>query len=446
MESGVIRISEKEIARHHVLRMVLEGRITIRDAAVRMGVSYRHAKRLAKSFRERGVSGVLHGNRERAAWNRTTDELRGRIVELSVGRYSSFNDSHFAEMLVEREGINVSRETVRAIRRSEGIGPKCRRRIKRHYKRRPRKECEGLMILWDGSVHRWFGRDRPPCCLMAAIDDATGVVVGLFFTEHECSWAYLELLRRVIDGYGIPLSIYQDRHSSLKRNDSFWSIEEELAGRQDPTQVGAALEALGIEPIFAVTPQAKGRVERLFGTLQDRLQAEMELEGIVDIDSANSYIQNVFLSSLNDRFSAAASDVHKAWRKPRPGLDLDRVLAFRYDPTIGKDNAVRYEGMVIDVPPGPNARSYAGLKAELRQLLDGSWRVYHNDKLIAAADPTKIVEPIRAKRRRKGERAARHAEWVYLASAPSPEAPAYTARGTLRKAGPGRTIGATRIA
>ena len=275
------------------------------------------------------------------------------------------------------------------------------------------------MVLWDGSVHRWFGRQRPPCCLMAAVDDATGKVVGLFFTEHECSWAYLELLRRVISGYGIPLSIYQDRHSSLKRNDSFWSIEEELAGRQDPTQVGEALESLGIEPIFAVTPQAKGRVERLFATCQDRLQAELELEKIIDMDAANNYIQDKFLASFNAKFSLPAEQIQKAWRKPRSGLDLNRILAFHYEATIGNDNAIRFAGMLIDVPPGPSKTSYAGAKSELRQLLDGSWRVYHKDKLIATAPATQPAEPIRTRNRRKDERAAVHSQWVYLASAPN---------------------------
>jgi len=439
MESGAIKISEKQIQRHHVLRLVLEKRIGMADAAEKMGLSYRQAQRLVKSFSERGVLGLVHGNSGRAPWNKTADGIRERIVELSVGQYSAFNDSHFVQMLAEREGLCVSRETVRAIRRQEGIRPKCSRRIRRHHKRRPRKECEGLMILWDGSVHRWFGRQRPPCCLMAAVDDATGKIVGLFFTEHECSWAYLELLRQVISAYGIPLSVYQDRHSSLKRNDSFWSIEEQLAGRQDPTQVGEALESVGIEPIFAVTPQAKGRVERLFGTLQDRLQAELELEKITDIAAANSYIEKSFIAGFNARFSVPADKTQKAWRKVRPGLDLQRVLAFRYEATIANDNAIRFAGMVIDVPPGPNKRSYAGATAELRQLLDGSWRVYHQDKLIATAAASSIVEPVRARKRRKGERAAVHSQWVHLASAPP-------AANAIRRARPGGTIGATRIA
>ncbi len=254
---------------------------------------------------------------------------------MSKERYTEFNDSHFAEMLVKREDICVSRETVRKIRREDGIKPKTKRRAGKHHKRRPRKVSEGLMMLWDGSPHRWFGPNAEPCCAMAAIDDATGKIVGLFFTEAECSWAYLELLRRVVTSRGIPASVYQDRHSSLKRNDDFWSIDEELAGRQDPTQVGAALCALGIEAIFARTPQAKGRVERLFKTLQDRLCAMLSLEGIKDIAGANEYAP-IFIDEFNEKFSVAPQDTQSAWRKVRRGLDLERVLSLEYEATVGK--------------------------------------------------------------------------------------------------------------
>jgi transposase len=445
MEDGVFRISERQISRHHLLRMVIEDQMTLAKAASAMNVSYRHAKRMKKEFIERGMGALIHGNRGRSPWNKVSEEARAEVVRLCE-RYVGFNDSHFAEVVAGKEGIAVCRETLRVIRREAGIRPKCQRRVRRHYKRRPRRECEGLMILWDGSVHRWFGRDSAPCCLMAAMDDATGKVVGLLFVEHECSWAYLELLRRVVGCYGIPGSVYQDRHSSLRRNDDFWSIEEELAGRQDPTQVGYALEALGIEPIFAATPQAKGRVERLFKTLQDRLCAALILEGITDIESANRYIQSVFLDEFNQRFATSPENVHKAWRKPRPNLDLTRVCSFRYDCKVANDNTIRYYGATIDIPPGPNKSSYAGILVELRQLLDGSWRVYHKDKLIASAPATPIAEPIRAKRRDKGERSAKHAQWIYAASAVAPQACPAALPNTVRRAAPGRTIGATRIA
>jgi transposase len=442
MEYGGLKISERVLSRHHLLRMVVDGRLSLGEAAVGMGVSYRHAKRLKGVYLEDGVKGLVHGNQGRSPENKVEEDLRSRVLALSRKLYGSFNDTHFTEMLAKREGIILSRETVRKLRREDGIKPKCKRRARKHHKRRPRKVCEGLMILWDGSPHRWFGREATACCCMSAIDDATGKIVGLFFVEAECSWAYLELARRVIADYGVPACVYQDCHSSLKRNDDFWSIEEQLAGRQEPTQVGKALDALRIEPAFAKTPQAKGRVERLFKTLQDRLCAMLELEGIKDIAGANEYAQT-FVSEFNEKYAVLAQDSQKAWRQVDSHLDLTRVLSLKYEATIANDNAIRFGGLVIDVPPGPAKRSYAQARAELRQLLDGSWRVYYQDKLIATAPASEIVEPIRTKSRRKGVRAAVDSKWVYMASKPTGRT---DPGNSIRRAGPGRQIGGTRIA
>jgi transposase len=452
MERRDIQISQRDISRHHVLGMVMENKLALSEAAETLGVSYRHAKRLKKNLKEKGVAGLVHGNRGRSPANKTSEDVKSKVVALSNEKYRDFNDTHFWEMLCDYEGIGVSRETVRMIRRSEGIKSKVKRKSRKHHKRRPRKESEGLMMLWDGSPHRWFGEGTQPCCLMAAIDDAGGKALSLFFVEQECSWGYLKLLQEVASSYGIPASVYQDRHSSLKRSDDHWSIEEELAGRQDPTQVGAALEALGIEPIFAITPQAKGRVERLFKTLQDRLVAMLKLEGITDIRTANAYIKEFFLDYFNSRFAVQPENTQSAWRKLPKKLDMERILSFHYEATVGNDNAIRFAGQVIDIEPGPNKRSYAKVRAELRQTLDGSWRVYYQDKLIAKASATEIVEPIRTRSRRKGVKSAHDSTWVYLTSAQPQQqdevyqAKAYTAKGTAQRAGKGRAIGANRIA
>ena len=445
MQMEGIRITQKDIQRLHVLGMVLEHKMTLVEAARILQVSYRHAKRLKKAAAE-GIRGLVHGNRGRSPKGKLDEAVRASVVALSEGRYNGLNDTHFTEMLSEREGIVLSRETVRRIRRASGLGPKRKRRARQHHKRRPRKPAEGMMMLWDGSPHRWFGKGHAACCLMAAMDDATGRALSLRFVTHESSHAYLELLSSLLARHGIPGSVYQDRHSALRRNDDFWSISEQLAGRQDPTQVGAALEALGIQPIFALTPQAKGRVERMFGTLQDRLVALLALEEITSIEEGNSYIDSYFLDYFNSRFAVAPEEAQSAWRKVGSRVDLQRILSLRYDATVGNDNAIRLARMVIDVPPGPGGKSYAGVRAEVRQMLDGSWRVYYQDKMIAVAPATDVAEPIRTRNRRKGVRAAHDAQWVYMASAPSPEAVANTAKGTLRRANPGGVVGATRIA
>lgn len=449
MERGVRGIGTKQISRYHILKMVQEKRMTLEEAAQTMGVSYRQAKRLKRDFEKEGIEGLVHGNVGKFPANKIEDGLKAKVLALSREKYSDFNDTHFTEMLKDEEGIELSRESVRSIRREAGIKAKHKRKPPKHFKRRDRKPNEGLMILWDGSPHRWFGKEIAACCLMAAIDDATSKVVGLFFCKAEGSWAYLELLSRVIDKHGIPLSTYQDRHSALKRNDSFWSIEEELAGRQDPTQVGAALEALGIEPIDALTPQAKGRVERLFKTLQDRLVAQLRLKGITDIESANKYLDEIFIEEFNNRFAVSAQNVQCAWRKLARSQDLAQILSLKYEVTVGNDNTIRYAGMIIDVPPGPKQRSYAGVRVQMCQMLDGSWRAYYKDAVIATAPATDTAEPIRARNRKKGVRAALESKWVYLASAQDPEkgtAPAHTAKPTARRAGTGRAISVTKIA
>jgi hypothetical protein len=344
--------------------------------------------------------------------------LAQRIIALSRAKYANFNDTHFTEKLKEGEGITVGRDTVRRLRRNNGIAPKRKRRARKHYQRRARKPQAGMMVLWDGSPHRWFGKDNPPCCLMAAIDDATGQLCEAFFLPYECSFGYMKLLKTMVTRYGIPLSIYQDRHGTLHRNDDNWTLEEQLNGEQDPTQVGAALKALCITPIFALTPQAKGRVERLFGVLQDRLIAEMELRDIKEMDAGNRFLNEYFIDNYNRRFGVAPELAHRAWRRVPTGLDIDRTISFHYQAVVGNDNTVRLGGMVIDIPEGPQRRGYAKAKVEVNQFLDGSWRVYYKNTLIAHTDPTPLKEPIRAKPRRKSHlRAVSNERWVCMASA-----------------------------
>ena len=415
MRRDIIGMSQRERQRYHLLRMVIERKGTLKKASSLMVVSYRHAKRLKRRLINAGANGLVHGNRGRASPRALNPELAERIIELSESTYRNFNDTHFTEKLKEVEGITVGRDTVRRLRRANGIAPKRKRRAKKCYKRRPRKPQEGMMVLWDGSPHTWFGKERPPCCLMSAIDDATGNLLEAFFIPAECSFGYLKLLKAMVNRYGIPLAIYQDRHSSLHRNDDNWTLEEQLNGVQEPTQVGGALAALGITPIFALTPQAKGRIERLFGVLQDRLIAEMELLNITEIEAANTFLTECFIEEYNRRFGIAPETPQKAWRRVPKDLDIDTTISFRYRATVGNDNAIRLGGIVIDIPEGPSRRGYAKAQVEVRQLLDGRWRVYYKDKLIACTESTPLNEPIRAKPRKKSNlRAASEEHWVYM--------------------------------
>jgi transposase len=419
-------MGQKQLQRWHLMKMVEVGKITLKEAGERIGVSYRQAKRIGRVIREKGMKGLVHGNRGRPSNHRIKESLREKVLALSKGVYWDFNDTHFTEKLRECEGIDLNRETVRKLRREAGVAPKRRRRAPKHRKRRERMAQEGWMVLWDGSPHPWFGRELPPCCLMAAIDDATGKLLAARFFPSEGSSGYLWLLKEMVKKYGIPMIIYQDRHGALHRNDNHWSLEEQLAGQQEPTQVGLALEALGIQPIPALSPQAKGRVERLFATLQDRLIAELRLRNIKTIEEANPFLQSISLKDFNRRFAVTPRESQKAWREVPKDLDLDRIISFRYMATVGNDNTVRLGGLVLDLPPGPQRRSYAKAKVEARQLLNGSWRIYTKDQLIAKHPPTSLQEPVRALPRNKHHvKGVKDYSWVYLASAPPREAAPY---------------------
>jgi transposase len=451
MDTEGLVVKQRDIRRYELLCQVGERKLTLVQITEALGVSYRQAKRLKAKVEAEGLPGLLHGNRGRLPHNRLAEAQRAQVLALSRERYFDANDTHCAELLAERDGIALSRETLRRWRRAAGQGPKRKHAPPKHRTRRPRSEAEGLMLLWDGSPHHWFGEEQPACCLMAAIDDATGKVLAAFFCPAETAWAYLKLLDLVLTQWGVPASIYQDRHGSLKRNDDHWSLEEELAGRQHPTQVGAAVEALGIRPIFALSPQAKGRIERLFGTLQDRLVVSLRLAGLTEIAPANAFVPG-FLASYNQRFATLAASPTPVWGKSPTHTQRERILSLGYPAKVANDNAVRLDGMVLDIPPGPGRRSYAQQRVEVRQLLDGRWRVYLRERVLLEAPATEIAELTRTRRRRRGFPAAHDDGWVFLASKPAPaelerleELSTGRPPPSVRRAGPGGVIGATRL-
>ena len=394
------KLSERQWKRLDVVRRLEAGAFTVEEAALVLGLSRRQMQRLRQKVAKEGREGVLHGNAGRRAPNRLTKRLRERVVRLAKTKYAGFNDQHLTEKLVEVEGLRVSRATVRRLLREAGLAAARRRRSPKHRRRRDRKAQAGLMILWDGSRHDWLEGRGPMLCLMGAIDDATGELLpGAHFVDQECTAGYLHVLRAIVEDRGIPHSAYMDQHGSLRRNDDHWTLEEELRGEQEPTQVGRALRALEIEPIFALSPQAKGRVERLWGTLQDRLTSELRLAKAKTLKAATAILDR-HRSDHNRRFTVEAADVTSAWRPVRAGLDVARVCSFRYEATVQNDNTVRLHGLVIDVPPGPRERSYARLRVEVRQFLDGSWHVYHQDRRIATHAASEVAE-LRARKQRK---------------------------------------------
>ena len=401
MSEWKLTVSQRQLQRMHVVRLTVEGRETVGRAAELLGISPRHVKRLRRKMKEHGEEGLLHGNRGKTPWNKTVSAKIQQVLALVRQRYEGLNDSHLTEKLQEKEKIALSRSTVRIILRQAGIAAVRKRGVKRHYKRRERKAQEGALLLWDGSPHDWFGDPQGQCNLTAVIDDATGALLHGVFTREEDAQSYLICLRQILLERGIPLALYMDRHGIFRRNDDHWSLEEQLAGEQTPTQVGQALRELGIEMIFARSPQAKGRVERLFNTLQDRLVQELRLAGITTPQDATTFLNGAFKADFNARFAKPPRESEPAWRRLPRGLDVDRVCSFRYQATVDNDNAVRIAGTILDVPAGPRNRGYAKARVDLRHLLDGRWRVYLKEKLLLETTPPLLEAPLRTARRRR---------------------------------------------
>src|SRR3990170_744558 len=261
-----ITLTPKEQHRAHVLARVQHGVLPATEAAVLLGLSLRHLRRLLARLRQQGLAALAHGNRGRPSPRRLPEEVRTRVLTLARTRYVGVNDHHLTELLAEREDLHVSRRTVQRLLRAAGIGSPRTRRPPRHRRRRERMPQAGLLIQMDGSHHPWLEDRGPRLVLHAAIDDATGRVLGGVFRLKEDTHGYFLLLRHLIRRYGLPTAAYTDRHGIFHRDPRTpLTLAEQLQGRPASTQIGRALQELGIRWIGAHSPEAKGRIERLFG-------------------------------------------------------------------------------------------------------------------------------------------------------------------------------------
>ena len=402
----MVILDSKAERRSKVLTAVLAGQLTTVEAAELLGLTDRHVRRLAARLQAEGPAALVHGNRGRTPANRTPEALKDEILELAEAEYGLFNDVHLMEALERDHGIRIGRETLRGWLREAGRPPKRKRRSPAHRSRRKRRPQRGMMVQWDGSHERWFGQEHPKCVLMAAVDDADGSLVGARFMPSESGAAYLLLLDEILKREGIPASIYQDRHGALHRNDGYWSLEEELAGVQEPTQIGAVLEDLGIEPIFALSAQGKGRIERHFGVAQDRLIAELVYAGITTIEEANQFLEEYWYEEFNRRFAKVPAEASGEYC-PIGMRQRHEIVSFRYPRKVANDNTVQLGDVTIQIPPGPGGRSYAKAQVETRQHTDGTWSVLYQGRRIATHPATSLQMPTKARLRRSGRRRVR---------------------------------------
>lgn len=367
-------LKEKDLKRATLIEACIKGKCTVKQVATALGLSERRVKQIKKEVKENGVKSIQHGNRGRKPKNTIPDETKKKILELrSSYEYELSNFKHFQELLKERENIDISYSALYNILKNAGIkSPKKHRKSKLHH-RRKRKECEGMMLQADGTPFDWFGNGEK-YSLHGFIDDATGKITGLYMCKNECLLGYLEVLRQTLENYGIPISLYPDKYSVFfppKKVDDHVTIEEQLNGREKcVTQFGRIVEDLGIEMFPASSPQAKGRIERLWETLQSRLVTEFRINNIKSIDEANKFLIK-YIGKYNSKFSVSPTNSKSVFLKLPKRYNLDELLCVKFERTI--DNAGVFslnnsKFQIIDksLPPKTKVQIYLSQKIGMR--------------------------------------------------------------------------------
>ena len=367
-------LKQKDLKRATLIEACIKGQCTVKQVANALGLSERRLKQIKKEVKENGVKSIQHGNRGRKPKNTISDETRKKILELrSSYEYEISNFKHFQELLKERENIDISYSALYNILRNAGIkSPKKHRKAKLHH-RRKRKECEGMMLQADGTPFDWFETGQK-YSLHGFVDDATGKITGLYMCKNECLLGYLEVLRQTLENYGIPISLYPDKYSVFfppKKVNDHITLEEQLNGREKGiTQFGRIVEELGIEMFPASSPQAKGRIERLWETLQSRLVTEFRVHNIKNIDDANTFLIE-YIKKYNSKFAVEATNQKNVFLKLPKRYNLDELLCVRFERTI--DNAgvfsinnSKFQIMDKRLPPKTKVQIYLSQKIGMR--------------------------------------------------------------------------------
>ena len=377
----IIAMSVSEIGKLKVITDVTEKRISQENASKRLNLSVRQIKRLVKRFRAEGAQGLTSKRRNFVSNRRLPEDLRLKVLDLYKENYSDFGPTLFCEKLSELHRIDLSKETARKWLLNEGLW-KRERKIKARKQLRERKHCFGEMLQLDGSKHDWFEGRRDKAVLMSFIDDATGFIFSRFY-EYEGTIPAMDLLKNYTLEYGIPMSIYSDKHTTYKSTDK---------NKEALSQFGRALDELGIELIHANTPQAKGRIERSFGTLQDRLVKEMRLKNISDTCTANSFLKR-YLPIFNSKFNVVPFDNTDVNVKIGGDIDLDSYLCIKDQRTVKNDNTISYNAKIYQLEPGVRAK-----KVTVEERIDGSMSIKYNGVSLKYEEiikrPPKIAEKV----------------------------------------------------
>jgi len=372
-EKDSIMLRQRELKRLHVLHKVLEGRLTQTEAAALVSLTDRQLRRIVKRIRKEGDKGICHKARGKPSNRRLPSKLKKRIVHLYHKTYTDFGPTLFTEKLEEREGITISHETARTWLMEEGAW-ELHRRHRAHRQWRERKDHYGAMLQMDGSHHDWFEGRGPACVFMGYIDDATGRVYGKFY-GYEGTIPAMDSFKKYIGKYGLPMSVYLDKHTTYK-SPAEPTLEDELNGTEPLSEFGRALAELGVELIHAHSPQAKGRIERLFNTLQDRLVKEMRLEGISTMEEANKFLVS-YLPWYNRRFAVQPKKKENLHRRPK-GLDLDTILCMKIERTLKNDNTIQHNRKLYQIEDRLRTK-----RVMVEDRIDGTMRIRYNGVCVS---------------------------------------------------------------
>jgi transposase len=379
-EKDMIRMSRREAKRLHVIHQALDEQITQAEAARLIDISDRQIRRMIRRIREEGDEGICHRSRGKASNHRIPKKVKERALKLFREEYHDFNLAHATEKFFEVHGIAINDETLR-LWLNEAAIPYKKRKVRKHRQRRERKAHFGELVQIDGSHHDWFEGRGPVCVFMGYIDDATNTVHGRFY-DYEGTMPAMDSMKRYIKRYGIPKSVYLDKHTTYKS----WAeptIEEQLNDQKPMSHFEKSLATLAIEAIHANSPQAKGRVERLFKTLQDRLVREMRLLGIKSVEEANAFLTD-YLPKYNRRFkkpAASKSDLHQPALHSR---ELDRILCIKEERTVKNDFTIAHNSMLYQIEQATRAK-----KVTVEERLDGSLHISYKGQDLRYREITK---------------------------------------------------------
>ena len=338
---------------------------------------------IRQRYETQGLETLVHGNQGRPSPRRTQPALVEQLRELAgpTGRYHDFNVSHLAELLARDEGIKIPRSTLSRLLITHHIRQPRRAKLAVKRMQRERKSAEGMMLQTDASPHDWLEGRAPEMDLLGAIDDATGKVVYARFRPSEDQLGYLLMLRSVALTYGLPHILYHDRHTIL-RSPKQASIEDELAGRKPQSQIQRIIEQLGITSIPALSPQAKGRIERLWQTFQDRLIKEMRLAGVASLEQANLFLET-FIPAYNQRFAKPAHDPQSAWRPLTSELDLDRLFSTATERKVKADHTISFRGLTLQILREKEQPCLVACKVMVHVTPESELHLYHHDTKLA---------------------------------------------------------------